>query len=261
MQKISAFIIAKNEETKIGGAIKSLQSISEEILVIDSGSSDDTVKIAERLGARVIFKEWPGYVKQKAYGESICKNHWILNIDADEELSLELQEEIKALQLNNYLAYRLNTVILHRFDTKPRFLAPNNKVIRLYNRKFCSFANTVNSTTHDSVLFNRDIDPEGRVCTLKKPCYHRSESSIEQLVAKGNFYSTEQAKDMIRLNRHISRIRIIAELFLRFFKAYILRRYFVFGFDGLVYSVIFAFNRFLRLAKAREMAAGQRHKS
>lgn len=260
MQKISAFIIAKNEEARISAAINSLQAIAEEVLVIDSGSSDDTVKIAEKLGAKVLFNEWPGYVKQKAYGENLCKNDWILNLDADEELSLQLQDEIKALQFDDYHAYRLNIVILHRKDKKPRLLAPRNKVIRLYDRRFCSFANTINTTTHDSVLFNQGVNPIGKIFDLKAPCYHRSEASIEHLVAKGNFYSTEQAKDLIKLNRQVSRTRIISELFFRFFKAYFLRRYFVFGFDGLVYSIIFAFNRFLRFAKAREIKENEQRK-
>src|SRR4051812_46312545 len=81
--KISSFIIAKNEESRIARAINSLKQISEEIIVVDSGSTDKTVEIAESLGARVVYNEWPGYVKQKAFAEKLCKNDWVLNIDAD----------------------------------------------------------------------------------------------------------------------------------------------------------------------------------
>ncbi len=94
---ISVFIITKNEGDRIGQVIKAASQIASEILVIDSGSSDDTCKIALKLGASVLFNEWKGYGPQKIFAESRCKNKWILNIDADEELSPELCDEIKEI--------------------------------------------------------------------------------------------------------------------------------------------------------------------
>jgi hypothetical protein len=82
--------------------------------------------------------------------------------------------------------------------------------------------------------------------------YHRSGTSITQLIDKANFYSGQQAADMKTLNRCPSKLRIAFELPLCFLKAFFIRRYFVFGFDGFVDSIIFAFARFARLAKARE---------
>ena len=87
MINISAFIITKNEAPRVAKAINSIKDIVDEIIVVDSGSTDDTVRIAESLGAKVVFNEWPGYVKQKSFAESLCKNNWVLNIDADEELT------------------------------------------------------------------------------------------------------------------------------------------------------------------------------
>jgi len=258
MAKISAFIIAKNEETRIAKAIESVKNIVEELYVIDSGSIDRTVEIAGQLGAKVIYNPWPGYVKQKAFGESLCKNDWILNIDADEELSLRLQNEIKAIfaagNQDQYLAYQIKLVIMMPLDIKPRFLAPYNKCIRLYHRGSASFANNKDSTTHDSVLFNKDVDFAGKIYQLKASALHRSATSIEQLIAKANFYTTQQAQDLINTSRLPSKLRTSLELFFWIFKAFFLRRYFVFGFDGFVYSIIFAFARFTRLAKAREKA-------
>ena len=257
MTKISAFIITKNEAERVTRSINSIKNIVDEIIVVDSGSTDDTVIIAQNLGARVVFNEWPGYVKQKSFGESLCKHDWILNIDADEELTQQLQEEIKQkFSLSSYTdfkAYDINFVILHRNDKEARFLAPANRFIRLYNRKFCSFSNTKKTTTHDAVTFNNDIIAKDIIVfNLKYPAYHRSATSIEQLINKANFYSGEQAKDMLLLARKPSLLRITCELPLCFLKAFIIRRYFIFGFDGFVDSVIFAFARFARLAKARE---------
>lgn len=258
MAKISAFIIAKNEANRVARAINSLKKIVDEIIVIDSGSTDDTVKIAEDLGARVIFNEWLGYVQQKSFGEQLCKHDWILNIDADEELSTELQDEIEFIfrsrNQDHYIAYKINVVIMHRNESRPRLLAPSNKVIRLYNRKYASFSNVTQTTTHDSVLFNPGINFKGRVHTLNGVAYHFSGTSIEQLVAKANFYSSEQARDLARLGRTPPKIRVVFEMLLCFLKAFFIRRYFVFGFDGFVDSMIFAFARFIRIAKAREIS-------
>lgn len=258
MTKISAFIITKNESQRIAKAINSVKDIATEVIVIDSGSTDDTVAISEGLGAKVVFNEWTGYVQQKSFGEKLCKNDWILNLDADEELTTELQEEIKqklgSADYESCMAYEINFVILHRNDQKSRFLAPANRFIRIYNRNFFSFSNVKNSTTHDAVTRNGSQADRGNIIhRLKYPAYHRSGASIEQLIHKANFYSGEQAKDLLALGRKVSRLRIAFELPLCFLKAFFIRRYFVFGFDGFVDSVIFAFARFARLSKAREL--------
>jgi len=257
MIKISGFIIAKNESQRISNAINSIKNIVDEIIVIDSGSTDDTVSISEKLGAKVVFNEWSGYVKQKSFGESLCRNNWILNIDADEELTDELQQEIKekfsSSSYDKYRAYDINFVILHRKDKRARFLAPANRFIRLYDRRFCSFTNTIKTTTHDYVTFNGDItEKDNIVFKFRNSAYHSSGTSIEQLINKANFYSSEQAKDMISLSRKPSLLRIFLEFPICFLKAFLIRRYFIFGFDGFVDSIIFAFARFARLAKTRE---------
>jgi glycosyltransferase involved in cell wall biosynthesis len=93
---LSAFIIAKNEADRIPAAIKSVVGWVDEVIVIDSGSEDETVAVAESLGARVVFNEWPGYGLQKRFGEDQCRNDWLLNLDADEEITSALAAEIKA---------------------------------------------------------------------------------------------------------------------------------------------------------------------
>lgn len=256
MHPISAFIITKNEESRITRAILSIKDIVDEIIVIDSGSTDKTVEIAKSLGAKTVFNEWPGYAAQKSFGENLCKHDWVLNIDADEELSPDLRHEIDFIFSSNnqeqYKAYSVNFVIMHRMDTKPRFLAPSNVFIRLYRKDFASFKNSLEFTTRDAVTINKGMKEQGNIYLLKNPAYHYSGTSIEQLTSKANFYSSEQAKDMINNNRIPSKWRIYLEFPLYFFKAFFIRRYFVFGYYGFVDSMIFAFARFLRMAKVRE---------
>ncbi|MGL4226638.1 MAG: glycosyltransferase family 2 protein [Rickettsia sp.] len=256
MKQISAFIITKNEAARIARAVNSIKNIVDEVIVVDSESTDDTVSIAKKLGAKVIVKPWLGYVGQKSFAESLCTNDWVLNIDADEELSKELQDEIEYIfashNQDRYVAYQIKLLIIHRNDRKPRMFAPFNKCTRLYNKKFASFANSVNSTTHDSVVFNKDVDFVGKIYLLNEAAYHYSGTSIEQLVTKANFYSSEQAKDLKVQGKKLANIQIAFAMLWWFFKAFFIRRYFVFGFDGFVDSMIFAFARFLRLAKLRE---------
>jgi glycosyltransferase involved in cell wall biosynthesis len=94
---ISVFIIAKNEADRINKPILSVIDWVDEVIVIDSGSTDGTQELAKTLGAKVIYNEWQGYGQQKIFGEKQCRNKWLLNIDADEEISPELAEEIQEI--------------------------------------------------------------------------------------------------------------------------------------------------------------------
>lgn len=255
---ISAFIIAKNEEKLIHKAILSVKNIADEIILLDSGSTDRTVKIAQSLGCKVFHNDWPGYVQQKIFGESLCKHKWILNIDADEELSPELQKEIsyifEAGLEEKYKGYRVDFVVMLPEDKKPRFLAPSNTFIRLYNKQYASFANIAHkSTTHDCVYLVKGMKEPGNIMILASPSYHRTVFSIHQLLHKLNFYTTEQAKDIVDDGRKIWKLRIALEFFWWFLKSYFQRRYFAFGFKGFIYAMIFAFSKFVRLAKAYEL--------
>ncbi|MFV9876056.1 MAG: glycosyltransferase family 2 protein [Rickettsiales endosymbiont of Dermacentor nuttalli] len=254
---ISAFIIAKNEQDFIGIAIKSLINWVDEVIVIDSGSQDKTVEIATQLGARVVYNEWSGYVNQKIFGESLCKNKWIINIDADEECSEELRREIISLFNHNILnanAYYINVVMVHRIKRNFLYykLAPRNKVIRLYNIDIAGFCyGDLNSLYRDSVkLKDKSVS---KVLELKNVIWHRSFRSVKQMLDKINFYTDTQVAEDLKKGRKINTIRILIEFLMGFIKFYFLRRYFIYGIDGFIDSIIYAFSRFVRLAKLREI--------
>ena len=117
---ISVFIICKNEEDRIGASIKSVTGWTDEIIVVDSGSTDKTVEIAQKAGAtKVVFNEWKGYGPQKNFAQGLCKNHWVFNLDADEEVTDSLKEEIidlfKSGKIDNHSTYDIAIKIAPRF--------------------------------------------------------------------------------------------------------------------------------------------------
>lgn len=255
---VSVFVIAKNEEDRIPYTIKSVVDWADEVIVIDSGSTDKTMPVCEELGAKTVFRAWEGYGPQKVFGESLCRNDWLLNLDADEALSPALQKEILALfdggRQPPLQAYHLNIKIQGCFADKPGFLAPSNSPIRFYHKKYAGFKD---STVHDSVVFKSD---EGRAGRLQHIVYHRCFRSYSHAVDKINYYTSMQARDMVERGRVPGVLRIVLEPGIAFLKAYFLRRYVFLGASGFVESVIYAFSRTLRLAKARELWQEQGNK-
>ena len=249
---LSVFIIAKNEEDRIVNVINLVKDIADEVLVIDSGSSDKTVDVSKKAGATVIFNEWQGYGPQKIFGEKSCKHDWILNIDADEEVSPELAQEITALfaspTLNDKKGYKVKIVNKFRFEKKPKKWAYYYNQLRFYNKNHAGFKD---STVHDSVnVFNKSGADE--IGQLRHIIYHQSFRSFAHWIEKINSYSTMQAKDALDKGKKVSAIKILLTPIFAFFKAYLIRRYCIYGFDGIIYSFLFAFSRFVKAIKIRE---------
>jgi glycosyltransferase involved in cell wall biosynthesis len=248
---ISAFIIAKNEADRIAKPILSVRDWVDELIVIDSGSTDNTVELSKSLGAATVYNEWKGYGPQKVYGQTICKHDWLLNLDADEEITPELRDEIIALFKNGnptYPAYWLRTKVLSRFDEKARPFAPGHDFIRLYNRQFAGYKD---STVHDNVILKPEC--HGKAGKLKGILLHRTFRSYKHALEKINGYSTMQAEDMFRRGRRPSTARIVCEPFFAFIKSYFIRKYCFLGLDGFIEAIIYVFVRTIRLAKAREL--------
>lgn len=256
LEKLSVFIITKNEEDRIAAVIHAVKEIADEILVIDSGSSDKTCEIAMKAGAKVMFNSWQGYGAQKIFGENQCCNKWILNIDADEEVSDELSKEIKKLfsteNYKNFYGFRIKIVnkfpLEKKLEKTPKKFAYYYNQLRLYNKDFAGFKN---STVHDSVeLKEKNYQKIGQ---LKEIIYHQSFRSFEHWIDKINSYSSAQAKDAIAKNKSVSMLKILLIPSFAFLKAYFVRRYFIYGFDGFIYSYLFAFSRFSKMIKIREL--------
>ncbi|TCS71311.1 glycosyltransferase involved in cell wall biosynthesis [Sulfuritortus calidifontis] len=245
---ISVFIIAKNEADRIPVAIRSVLDWVDEVIVIDSGSEDATVTVSEALGARVVFNAWRGYGPQKVFGEGLCRNRWLLNIDADEEISPELAAEIRELFARGEpacVAYTLPILPLYPFQDRGHPWTAFHHPVRLYRKDKAGFKDAL---VHDSVVVR-----EGRVGRLEGMVIHRSFRSLAHHVEKVNGYSSAQAEDMVAKGRNPSLLALLLTPAFAFFKQYVLRREFVNGIDGIVVSHMYAFQRFIRLAKAREL--------
>jgi glycosyltransferase involved in cell wall biosynthesis len=250
---ISVFIITKNEADRVAATIKSVRSWVDEVIVVDSGSDDGTIEVAKAAGAdKVMFNEWHGYGQQKIFCETQCQNDWLLNLDADEEISPALRDEIMTQfadvmpEANN--AFKLRCVNMFAHQAKPSRFAFVNDPIRLYNKNSAGFRDAL---VHDAVVPQAGVE----VHKFKGAVFHRSFRSMEHMVRKLNDYSTMQAAELFARGKNFSVARGVIEPHLMFWKFYILRRHFVYGFFGLTASRNYAHYRFLRLAKLRELYA------
>ena len=254
---VSATIIAKNEADRISRTILSVRDWADEIIVVDSGSTDETLGISEALGAKVFFNPWPGYGPQKRFAEALCRNKWIFNIDADEEVTPELAAEIRGLFANGSpeaKAFAVKTCCVFPFEDRPRRFAVSMVHGRLYHRDFAHFKD---STVHDSIVL-RD---GGTPVLLKHGLNHYLFRSHAHAVEKVNFYSSMQAEDQFRKGRNPGAAKIVLTPLWAFFKAYVLRGYFRYGLDGVIRSYIYAFSRLIRLAKTREKFQEQHYRA
>ena len=250
---ISVFIITKNEADRIKLVIDSVKDFADEILVIDSGSTDETVKIAAQNQAKTIFNAWRGYGEQKIFGQNNCKNKWILNIDADEEVSKDLAAEIRDIFLNKidqeYVGFRIRIVNKFWSEKKPKKFAYYYNQLRLYNIDFAGFKD---SAVHDSVVL-KNIGQKSKVGQLKNIIYHQSFRSYSHWIEKINSYSSMQALDSFAKGKKPGILKLILTPSIAFFKAYFVRRYFIYGLDGIFYSYLFSFSRMVKMIKIREL--------
>jgi glycosyltransferase involved in cell wall biosynthesis len=250
--KISCTIITKNEADRITRTIRSVMPLVDEVLVVDSGSSDDTVKICRSLGAKVLHNDWHGYGPQKRFCEDKACHDWILNIDADEVLTDELAREIASLVANGEpplkgYGFRFSKVYPHH--KKPLPLADYQTCLRLYDRRFMRYSR---SLVHDSV------DPKGhQTGMLKNIVYHYSYRSLEDLRAKLDGYTSLQSKE-IKKPLWLLYLRKFTEYPLQFFNYFFLRGYWLGGIYGARVTHVIAGSKLSRINK---FIQAKRHKS
>ncbi len=230
---LSVAIVAKNEEKTIGMCIESVKAIADEIIVVDSGSTDRTVEIAKSLGAKVFFREWTDYVDQVNYTLTLCSGNWILVLDADEVIDKRLVESInKALKNGDYDCYRLNRKIYYL----GKFLSFNEKRVRFFRR---------GKALYEGYVHER-VKCVGRVGELEGNMYHYSYDSIEMHVNKVMSYARKIAQYYCDKGKNVKLYELLFNPFWAFIKFYFLKGCFKDGIRGFIYSSIMAFYTFLK---------------
>lgn len=242
---LSIFVIAHNEADRIGRTLAAVRHLTDDLVVVDSGSTDETVAVAEAHGARVIFNPWPGYGPQKRFAEDQCRHQWLFNIDADEVVPPDLAAEIAALFANGEPpadAYETRIAEIFPGEAAPHRFAYALAPVRLYRRDKGRYSD---STVHDRVV----LAPGAHVRRLKGTIHHFSVRSLGDQLAKLNSYTDAQADNLEERGERVSILRLYLEFPAAFLKAYIGRRHFVRGVYGFMTAMNFAFYRYLRIAK------------
>lgn len=260
MLPISIFIIAKNEADRLGETIRAVRDLTDDLVVVDSGSMDGTQDIARDLGARVVFNEWPGYGPQKRFAEELCRHEWLLNLDADEVVPPALREEIRTLFAQGeppYPAYRIKIAEIFPGEAAPHPLAYALAPVRLYRKDAGRYSP---SPVHDRV----SLEPGTRIGRLRGTVHHWSVRSLGDQISKLNRYSDQQALDLEVRGISIPTWRIYFEMPAAFIKAYFGRRHLFRGTYGFLTAMNYAISRHLRLAKhyeRRRLKAARRPES
>lgn len=244
MMTLSAVIITLNEEQALPRCLESL-AFADEILIVDSGSTDRTCAVAEQMGARVIYQEWLGYGRQKQFAVEQAENDWVLCVDADEWVSEALRTSImKTLRAPACMAYE--------FPRCNRFLGrwlrhgegyPDYN-LRLYHRGHAAWSD---DPIHEHVV------SEDAPCRLSGDLMHESEEGLEDYLHKQNRYTTLQAKAMHARGKKASKLRAFTSPLFRFIKFYLIRFGWRDGFPGLVHVSIGCLNSYMKNIKLLEM--------
>ena len=241
MPLLTAVIITLNEERNIKRCIDSIKGVVDEILVIDSGSVDQTKQICEATGAKVIYKAWEGYAAARNFGAQQASNDWVVALDADEAFSDELIMSVLELKKTDHYVYasfkRLTNYCGHW--VKHCGWYPDIK-LRFYDRRKSEYSGIIHETVAPVV------DP---VVLLKGDLLHYSYYTISDHVAQYNKFTTLTAEDAFAKGKRSSVVKIIFNPALKFIKSYFLQLGFLDGYYGFIICKMSAHATFLKYCK------------
>ncbi len=241
---LSVTVITRNAADQLAACLESIQ-FADDIVVVDCGSKDATIEIAQRHRARVLHQDWLGYGRQKQFAVMQARHPWVLCVDADERVSDELRASIQSmLAAPKFQAYRMprrNRFMgrwLHHGEGYPDWS------LRLFHR---DAANWSDDAIHEKVVARTAVG------TLTGDLLHESEVGIADYLAKQNRYTTLQAQTLHARGKRVGALRMLLSPVFRFIKFYFLRLGLLDGIPGLVHISIGCFNTFIKYAKLREL--------
>ena len=241
---LTLVVITKNAGKSLEKCLQSAQWV-QNIVVVDSGSDDDTVDIAERAAATVIHQEWLGFGPQKQFAVMQAPTDWVLCLDADEFLSPELSQSLQSLFAQKEL------LDAYKFPRSNKFLGRFLKhgegypdwSLRLFNKTKARWSDDL---VHEKVIA---ISESLNVGKLSGDLMHESGESISRYIEKQNQYTDIQAQLMIESGKTVSSFRLISSPITRFIKFYFVKRGFMDGLPGFVHITIGCFVAFLKYLK------------
>lgn len=241
-QKLTVTIITKNEEAAIATCLASV-AWADEVVVVDSGSTDKTVEICKAHGAIVHSSmQWPGFGPQKNIALGLANHDWVLSIDADERVSAALRAEIEqALTINiNNVAYQIprSSSYCGQFMRHSGWWP--DYVLRLFPKSQATFSDDI---VHEHVIF------KGEIKTLKNPILHISYSSLEEVLDKTNRYSSDGATKLAARGKTASLSSAVLHGLWAFLRTYFLRLGFLDGRMGFILAVSNAETTYYRYLK------------
>ena len=247
IEKLSLYVITLNEERRLGAVLESVKDIVDEILIVDSGSTDRTEEIARSYGARFLYHEWESDGPQVKWAEEHCSYRWVMRLDADEVISPELAEELREIRQNGtkdaYLI-RFGDIFPGMKHVNP-WVKPLKK-IALYCRDAWTMSGEM---SHDEVV---KVRPDATCGKCKYFVEHHSFLNIQQIVKKYDAESIRLVRRAIVQDKNYSAWRILGASMLEFLKYFILGRFFLLGWWGFIHCANLGYLRFLKFSKYYE---------
>ena len=248
MTRISAIVITQDEERNIGRCLSSLQGIADEIIVVDSGSTDATETICQQFGARFVHHPWAGYSGQKNYADSLASHPWTLSIDADEALSPTLRSTLAQLKeqgLDNGSVYQFNRLNnfcgswIHHCGWYP------DAKVRLWPTGQAQWQGTIHEELNHSAC--------PTVTTLKGDLLHYSFYSIDEMTLRHRRYYLLAAQAAHDAGRKATMAAVVLKPLWAFLRGYVLLGGFLDGHAGYLVCRMNAHYTFMKYATLREM--------
>ncbi len=247
MQKISVVIICKDEEDEIGRTLESLVGLTDDIVVLDNGSTDNTKNIVRDLGARLVEESWEGFGKTKNKATRLAKYDWILNLDADESIDEELKNSLLNLPLQN--DDEVFEIKFKNFfgDTYLRFGEwGSDRHIRLFNRRKVNWDEAI---VHEGLIFTPGI----RIKKIKGFVLHHTVKNKAEFANKMLRYGLLNAEKYAREGKRSSWVRIYLAPIFTFIKYYVLRLGFLDGRAGFICAKMSSYYTHIKYARLLEL--------